>query len=236
MPDRIFIFDVDGTLTPSRGEMDSEFREWFIEFAKNNRVALVTGSDLVKTLEQVGDEVVSVSEYCFNCSGNDVYHNGQSVYVNEWACPDSLVQYLHERLVQSDYTEKYGNHLEPRVGMLNFSVVGRGAVGEQRTKYYNWDVEHKERETIASAINDNWPDLQAVVGGETGIDIFAKGKDKSQVLNFIDKDVKIYFYGDRMDPVGNDYPLAKAIMTTNRGSAYQVENWQDTWEKLKTII
>ena len=236
MSDRIFIFDVDGTLTPSRGVMDPAFKEWFKEFARNNKVALVTGSDRIKTVEQIGTDVIFLSEYCFNCSGNDVYQRSESVYVNPWSCPLDLIAYLNERLLHSDYTKKYGNHLEPRVGMLNFSVVGRDAVGEQRTDYYNWDIEHKERETIASAINDNWPDIQAVVGGETGIDIFEKGKDKSQVLTFIDKDVKIYFYGDRMDPIGNDYPLAKAIMTTNRGSAYQVENWQDTWEKLKTII
>ena len=40
-----FIFDVDGTLTPSRQAMDPEFKEWFIDFIKANKVWLVTGSD-----------------------------------------------------------------------------------------------------------------------------------------------------------------------------------------------
>ena len=44
-----FIFDVDGTLTPSRGTIDPEFKEFFMAFAKKNNVYLVTGSDRPKT-------------------------------------------------------------------------------------------------------------------------------------------------------------------------------------------
>ena len=33
-----FIFDVDGTLTPSRGTIDPEFKEFFMDFAKKNNV------------------------------------------------------------------------------------------------------------------------------------------------------------------------------------------------------
>ena len=52
-----YIFDVDGTLTPSRGSMDSQFAKEFLDFAKTHRVFLVTGSDKPKTLEQVGEEI-----------------------------------------------------------------------------------------------------------------------------------------------------------------------------------
>ena len=40
-----FIFDVDGTLTPSRQEMDKEFQKWFTGFQEKNFPYLVTGSD-----------------------------------------------------------------------------------------------------------------------------------------------------------------------------------------------
>ena len=30
-----WVFDVDGTLTPSRGKMDETFKDFFIEFAKH---------------------------------------------------------------------------------------------------------------------------------------------------------------------------------------------------------
>ena len=54
-----YLFDVDGTLTPSRGVMDSDFQRLFIRFLSRerkagNKVFFVTGSDKDKTIEQVG--------------------------------------------------------------------------------------------------------------------------------------------------------------------------------------
>ena len=49
-----FIFDVDGTLTPSRQEMDKEFQKWFTGFQEKNFTYMVTGSDQPKTYEQEG--------------------------------------------------------------------------------------------------------------------------------------------------------------------------------------
>ena len=49
-----FIFDVDGTLTPSRGEINPAFKAFLMEFAQRNKVYLVTGSDKPKTVEQIG--------------------------------------------------------------------------------------------------------------------------------------------------------------------------------------
>ena len=34
----IYIFDVDGTLTPSRNPMDKEFKDFFKKFIKKKRV------------------------------------------------------------------------------------------------------------------------------------------------------------------------------------------------------
>ena len=56
-----FIFDVDGTLTPSRQEIDMDFAVFSTEFCAENDVYLVTGSDREKTIEQVGEEIYSLS-------------------------------------------------------------------------------------------------------------------------------------------------------------------------------
>ena len=52
-----FIFDVDGTLTPSRQTIDPEFKKFFLRFIKDNKVFLVTGSDYPKTVEQLGADI-----------------------------------------------------------------------------------------------------------------------------------------------------------------------------------
>ena len=61
-----FIFDVDGTLTPSRKKINPQFALWFLYFSQNNTVSLVTGSDNPKTLEQIGPEIcMSVNNFRF---------------------------------------------------------------------------------------------------------------------------------------------------------------------------
>ncbi len=40
-----FIFDVDGTITPSRKKITEDFLPFFNEFVEKNDVYLVTGSD-----------------------------------------------------------------------------------------------------------------------------------------------------------------------------------------------
>ena len=74
-----YIFDVDGTLTPSRDRINEDFRVWFLEFAKWNNVYLVTGSDRSKTEEQIGEELFAKVECVYNSSGNTKYKNGVCV-------------------------------------------------------------------------------------------------------------------------------------------------------------
>lgn len=228
-----YIFDVDGTLTPSRGTMDPKFKRWFLRFTERYPVSFVTGSDLEKTVEQVGEDLVDAVRYSFNCSGNAIYVKRECIYQTDWKLPDDAWKFLETKLLESSYPEKYGKHFEQRIGMLNFSIVGRNAVGDQRTNYYNWDQINNERMQIAEEINHHWPDLQAAVGGETGIDIFARGCDKAQVLKYFDKD--LVFIGDRQDPAGNDYTLAKAIIDKQIGWCYNVKNWTHTWNTLKQL-
>ena len=229
-----YVFDVDGTLTPSRGIMDPEFKQWFVRFASRYPVSFVTGSDLIKTIEQVGQDLVDAVENSFNCSGNAVYRHGELIYKNEWSLPDDAREFLDHYLHNvSTYQHRFGQHFEQRIGMLNFSVVGRGAQGSQRTDYYEWDKINEERAYLVNEINRRWPDLQAAAGGETGIDIFPRGLDKAQILDRIQGPVSIL--GDRIDPDGNDWTLAQRIIAEKRGWCYTVKNWTHTWNTLRQL-
>ena len=228
-----YVFDVDGTLTPSRGTIDAEFAEWFGHFARSHAVCYATGSDRSKTVEQLGEELFNLAEYSFNCAGNEVYKNGKPIYKSDWQLPNDACLWLEEQLRSSKYVARYGKHFEQRTGLLNFSVVGRNARSSQRTAYYEWDKINNERNNIARAFNKQFPELKAQVGGETGIDIFARGHDKSQIIKYFTKPVK--FYGDSMTPEGNDRPLADALVDNNMGQCYTVNNWQQTWDLLKAL-
>jgi phosphomannomutase len=222
-----FIFDVDGTLTPSRGIINPVFKKFFNEFCRDNQVYLVTGSDKPKTVEQIGEDTYNLCYTVYNCNGNDVWQSNKHVRTNDWTLPDLAKTFLISCEYESQFDIRTGNHIEERPGMVNFSVVGRNATQEQRAAYVAYDTKENERTTIANAFNTMFPDLEARVGGETGIDISPKGADKSQIVKDFDKTDKLYFFGDAMHEGGNDQPLAKVVH-----SAKHVTGWQNTWEYL----
>lgn len=228
-----FIFDVDGTLTPSRQDIDPEFKEFFKAFIKENKVFLVTGSDYPKTVEQLGADICENVVTVYNCSGNDVWFKGKRVNSKPFEAPAELYNLMNGWLHTSSFPLRTGNHIEERMGTINFSIVGRNADKIERLEYVKHDLETRERERIAFKINLEFPDIMASVGGETGIDIYRNGGDKSQILEDFDAPYSdIYFFGDRMSEGGNDYPLAKKLNTEN---CYHVKDWQHTLECLQEL-
>ena len=228
-----FIFDVDGTLTPSRGIIDLEFKEFFNTFCLMNDVYLVTGSDKPKTVEQISKQTYNLCDRVYQCSGSDVWQGDENTFKNEWTLPIEARHWLEQALDDSDFNIRTGNHIEHRTGMVNFSVLGRNANAEQRAAYVSVEEDVGERKHIAQAFNNFFPNLQATVGGDTGIDIAPRGANKSQILRDFNENDTIHFYGDAMSATGNDYPLAEALKEYQLGFSHQVDDWTHTWEKLR---
>jgi len=224
-----FIFDVDGTLTPSRQKIDPQFAEYFQSFVHSNKVWLVTGSDYAKTVEQLGGKICESVVTVYNCSGNDVYFKGKRVNSKPFNAPKELYKFMESWLQTSSFPLRTGNHIEERMGTINFSIVGRNATIGERQLYIKHDIQNRERESIAFQINLDFPNITATVGGETGIDIYRKGGDKSQILEHFSGIDDIYFFGDKIELGGNDYPLANKL---NNKRCFNVKNWRDTWERL----
>ena len=229
---RKFIFDVDGTLTPSRKTIKHEFWVSFLIFCRHHDVYLVTGSDRQKTVEQLGLDICHTAKRLYNCSGSDVYEKDVSVYRDDWELPIEVEKFLMDELAYSCFPIRNGLHIERRPGGVNFSILGRGkdpSVG--RKDYMKWDEERMEREDIANRIKNTFPDLTVALGGQTGLDIGPSGSDKSQILRDFSKDDEIYFFGDRMETTGNDYTLGEAVKKMG-GYTYHVKNWKETRTKL----
>lgn len=226
----IWAFDVDGTLTPSRQLMDQDFKAWFMRWCKTRRVVLVTGSDYVKTSEQVGHDLAEAVERVHCCAGNSVWEAGREVWHNEWQPDRKLLDILDWMLHASIYPERCGVHEEFRPGMLNFSIVGRNCTLEQRQAYHAWDQQHGERAHLCSIITRMFPELDAQVGGEISIDIFPRGRDKSQLREYYANE-PMTFFGDGIEPGKNDWPLASLL--TAPSQAVSVKGWQDTLAVLR---
>jgi len=230
-----YIFDVDGTLTPSRQKIDSEFLNFLLNFAKQNDVYLVTGSDRPKTIEQIGKELYFACQRVYNCSGSDVYEKDILIYRDEWTLPSDAEEFLMDELHHSKFPVRTGNHIERRPGGVNFSVLGRGSevILEEREEYVKWDINTGERKNIAERFKKRFPEIGCQVGGQTGLDISPLGCDKSQILRDFKPIDLIYFFGDKLKEGENDYPLGHAIEQRRLGMVFEVTDYHHTWDLLK---
>lgn len=230
-----YIFDVDGTLTPSRGKINSLFKADFIKFCMNHSVYLVTGSDRPKTIEQIGHDTYYWCNLVYQCSGNDVWSGDENIETKQFVWPNGLNEFCDYWISYSSYHTRTGHHKDVRPGLLNLSIVGRNATQEQRVDYAKYDQQHKEREHIARLVNEKFPGYEAIVAGETSIDITPVGSGKEQIVNKFSLDDKLIFFGDRMAPEGNDYKLAMEVASLG-GDVYHVKDWKQTWEVIKQLL
>ncbi len=209
-----YIFDVDGTLTEPRQKISKPFLNYFTDWSKSKDLYVSTGSDFIKTKEQLGIDTLKLFKEICCCMGNEIRTSDEKIIKQRaLEVPLSLTEDLHAFLNNTDYNVKTENHIELRTGMINFSIVGRKANLEQRDDYNNWDKQNEERKLIADFINKKYPLLDASIGGSISIDIIEKRKDKGQIVGYLKnkKYEKIVFYGDRCYLGGNDYGIVREL-------------------------
>jgi phosphomannomutase len=235
----IYVFDIDGTLTPARQPMNTEFMLLFLDFCRANRVYLCTGSDWEKVLEQVPNVIVDTVEGIFTCSGNSLWvdREEKKQFRNDFKPSEKLLETLAKYIEDSKFPYRTGKHFEFRTGMMNFSIVGRSCSKDQRKEYHSWDEKNHERKIIASELRAKFPSLDFNIGGEISIDIHPKGYDKSRAIKIIkqlNEGATLHFFGDKMHPGGNDYPVLKEIGENDDYS--HVEDWQETRDILSKLM
>lgn len=229
MTDTVYMFDVDGTLTDPRRQIVPKFKDFMFEFVKQHTCMIVTGSDRPKTIEQIGEDLTNSFARVYHCSGNHVFVGNKEVYKSDWSLSEVEHTFLQAILHTFDYPEMTGNHIEQRTGTANFSIVGRNANWDQRARYAEWEKVNKGRDTVAMYYNQEFTNSIAQVAGQTSIDIFKTGCDKSQAIR--EQKGKTIYFGDHCNPGGNDFTAAQAST-----HFHQIDQgYKQTWEILKNI-
>lgn len=149
-----------------------------------------------------------------------------------------------------DQPEKiFGEQIEDRDGQVTFSALGQQAPLELKRA---WDPDRTKRKLMKANLELELPDFEVRIGGTTSIDITRKGVDKAYAINKLTQTSKysipganprngeptlpdftredILFFGDSMEPTGNDYPV-KALGV----ESVTVSGPGDTLHKLKTL-
>lgn len=239
---KCFLFDVDGTLTPPRKQINETFSIFWEEWVektlkKGDKVFLVTGSDLPKLKEQIKQNILNKCSGYFCCMGNEYYSKEKLIYQTYNSQLDKggeVEKWLNAQLKKNKYNEKFPPHIEFRTGMINFSFVGRGCSAEQRRAYNEWDKKNKQRQKTSDLFNETFKKegFESFVGGEISIDIQAINFDKRQSLSYLREQygyLDFIFFGDKCDKSGNDYSIFKECKQVNR---WHVKDWKNTFEIL----
>ena len=251
IPRTICLFDVDGTLTKSRQNIDKDMEEFLKDLQEKVSIGLVGGSDIEKIAEQMGGcgeneaqssyDIVQKYDYVFAENGLVAYKKGKLL------ASESILNYMGEEKLQKfinfclyymsqlELPTKRGNFVEFRKGLINISPVGRSCNQRERDQFVAYDAQHKIREKFIEALNAKFGQefgLAFSIGGQISIDVFPKGWDKTFCLQYLINDFdRIYFFGDKTSPGGNDYE----IYTDNRTIGYSVTSPDHTKQILSQL-
>ncbi len=238
----IALFDVDGTLTIPRGEVEPEMMAFMKSLSEKITVGIVGGSDLPKQEEQLGEGIAKVFPYNFSQNGLVAYKDGELLEIqtiSKFLGEDNvkrLVNWVMKYLADVDIPVKRGTFIEFRSGMFNISPIGRNCSREERNDYEKFDLENKIRENMVAAMQKEFADLNLTysIGGQISFDVFPEGWDKTYSLKFLNEGDfdEIHFFGDKTFKGGNDYE----IFSHERTIGHTVTSPEDTKEQCTKLF
>ena len=198
--------------------------------------------DILRRPSDAKERLVQDYPYVFTENGLIAYENGgplNSASILKQCGEDVLQEVINFSLAymaKLRLPKKRGQFIEFRTGMINICPIGRSCSLEERLEFFEYDKMHKIREKFARELTEQFSEkykLQFAIGGQISIDAFPIGWDKTYCLQFVkDKFDKIYFFGDRTDPGGNDHELYAHELV----EGYKVENPEQTAALLKSIF
>lgn len=233
--DILFLFDVDGTLSPCREPAPDKIKKMLPELRKRVNIAFLGGSDICKHKEQLGEDILDVFNYGFSENGVQYYKDGKLVEsgsIIEHLGEENykkMINYTLRLLSETDCPIKRGTFIELRTSMINVSPVGRSCNMEERKIFIDYDKKAKVREHMRDIMNKEFEQygIRCVIGGLLSLDVFPVGWDKTYSLQYI-KEKTIVFFGDMTEVGGNDYE----IFNHERVKGIKVTGPDDIFEKV----
>lgn len=225
---KLIVFDLDGTLTPSKYPADTEMIRLLLKLLQKKRVAVIGGGKYGQFKEQLLRRLpqrdlclrnlsifptTSTAFYRFNHGWEKVYSlvltkTERAEIMRAFKVVFKKMKYVHPK-------KTYGTIIENRGTQMSFSPLGQDVVTVLGKNGIRLKEEWKKKNNplrlrLAKILQKHLPKFKVRVGGITTIDITKKGIDKAYGIHQIQKYLKIQikdmlFIGDALSPGGNDY-------------------------------
>lgn len=222
---KIFVFDLDGTLSKSKLPIDRGMAKLLAELTRKVKVAVAGGGkptlfreQFLKPLEKERANLSNLFLFPTNGASFSIYKKGwRKEYEIKLAGKDlaRIKKALKKALFETDFEypkRVFGSTLENRGTQVTFSALGDRAPLPLKKE---WNRRRDIRPKIVRLMKKTLPDFEVRQGGLTSIDITKKGIDKGyaikKLMEFLNAPKKdVIFFGDAIFPGGNDYSAKKA--------------------------
>ena len=220
---KLFVFDLDGTLAPSKSSLGDEIASLLHDLLKIMQVAVISGGSWTQFEEQLlarlpgSDDFANLfllptcgtQFYSYDGTWNKVY--SEDLTDEQRA---QIIAALQRALLESGVTVPriWGEAIEDRGSQITLSVLGQDAPLSEKEK---WDPDFAKRTKIKEIVAPRLPTLSVNMGGTTSIDVTKPGIDKAYGIRKLTEQLGVtikdmLFAGDAIFMGGNDYPVQVA--------------------------
>jgi phosphomannomutase len=218
---KLAIFDLDGTLAPSKSPLEPDMAVLIVELLKKIKVAVISGGGFPQFQTQFLSQVPVNNQgyshlFLLPTSGTQLYvwkgewHQEYAEYIDARE-REHLIRALKEALHIAGYREPeqvYGEVIEDRLSQITFSALGQKAPLALKQA---WDPDHVKRQKIVAALEKKVTKYDIRIGGTNSVDITPKGVNKAYGIRKLENYLgvhteEIVFVGDALFHGGNDFP------------------------------
>jgi phosphomannomutase len=216
----LIVFDLDGTLAPSKNPIDSEQATLLGSLLAVERVAIISGGAMPQFEQQVianlpaGADLSRLSLLPTNGTRFYKYENGwNELYAEDFTAAQkaTIIAALEKEVAASGFaaTQTWGPTIEDRGSQITYSALGQEAPLAAKS---TWDPDFAKRKIIKAALDKDLPEFSVALGGMTSIDVTLPGIDKAYGIRKL-RDIlgvpidAMIYVGDALFPGGNDYPV-----------------------------
>lgn len=241
---KLIVFDLDGTLAPSKSALDPAMAALLHDLLGIVKVAVISGGDWPQFEKQLlsnlphDQRLVNLSVLP-TCGTKFFQYSGdwKELYAENFAAKDRerIISSLHKAFAEAGFKVErvWGEVIEDRGSQITLSALGQEAPLAEKVK---WDPDFARRKKIKALLDPLIPGFSVRLGGATSIDVTKPGIDKAygirKLRDLLGISLKEMIYiGDALFPGGNDYPAEQAGVVS-----IAVRGPDDTQRVIETII